>query len=313
MRGPIPPSPLGPWHFAQTPSHSSWPSSPDPASCSARRSLEPRVELVARHDLDRREHPCVLEAAELGALPRVRPLVRRLEPRLVGDARDCVDLAAERGDPPRVDDIRVRGGHLEAHGHAGRRAHLVDRDDAVRILVLPVELPAGHLDLELLLTRRGFRDVLDSRQLDEHERRDEEEHDDRAGRPRELELRRAVGLRAVLEAWAILPPVLDDERDQEPFDENEDREHEDRDEEPAVANPLGVRRLGRHRRELGQEGEKRHRLPFYERAGGLVSGNARTAACRRRPPLRGVRQRRRPARGRRLSRSTDARSSSSAS
>ena len=162
--------------------------------------LEPRVELVARHDLDRREHLGVLETAELGALAGVGPLVLRLEPCLVGDARDRVDLAAERGDPPRVDDVRVRGGHLEAHGHAGRRAHLVDRDDAVRILVLPVELPAGHLDLELLLTRRSFRDVLDSRQLDEHEGRDEEEHDDRAGRPRELELRRAVGLRAVLEA-----------------------------------------------------------------------------------------------------------------
>ena len=35
---------------------------------------------------------------------------------------------------------------LEADGHAGGRAHRVDRDDAVRILVLPVELAAGHLD-----------------------------------------------------------------------------------------------------------------------------------------------------------------------
>ena len=78
---------------------------------------------------------------------------------------DRVDLAAERGDPPGVDDVRVGRAHDELHRDAGRRAHLVDRDDAVRVLVLPVELAAGHLDLELLLSGRRVGDVLDPREL----------------------------------------------------------------------------------------------------------------------------------------------------
>ena len=86
-------------------------------------------------------------------------------------------------------------------------------------------------------------------------------------------------LRAVLEPRTAAAAVLPDERDEQSLDEHEDREDEDRDEKPAVTDPLGVRRLGRHRRELGQVGEERHRLPFYERAGGLVSGNARTASA----------------------------------
>ena len=109
-------------------------------------------------------------------------------------------------------------------------AHRVDRDDAVRVLELPVVLAPGHGDLELpTCTRRG--DVLDPRQLDEDERSDEEEHDYRERRPCELELRRTVHLRPVLEAGALVPTVAVDERDQESLDEQEDREREDRHEE----------------------------------------------------------------------------------
>ena len=43
---------------------------------------------------------------------------------------------------------------LEAYGNARRGAHRVDRDDAVRILVLPVELAARDVDLEPLRPRR---------------------------------------------------------------------------------------------------------------------------------------------------------------
>ena len=141
--------------------------------------LEPRVERGWRHDLDRGEHLRVLEPAELGALARVRPLVVGLEPRVVRPTGDRVDLPAERGDPPGVDDVSVGRAHDEPNRHAGRRAHVVDRDGAVRILVLPVELAAGHLDLELLLAGGRVGDVLDPRQLDEDERPDDEEHDDR--------------------------------------------------------------------------------------------------------------------------------------
>ena len=68
-------------------------------------------------------------------------------------------------------------------------------------------------------------------------------------RPHELEPRGAVYLRSVVEAIALLAAVAKDERDQQSLDEHEDREHEDRDEEVAVADPLGVRRLRRDRRE----------------------------------------------------------------
>ena len=112
--------------------------------------------------------------------PGVGPLVVGLEPRLVRGPGNRVDLPAERRDPPGVDHVRVGRGDLEADRHPDGRLHRVDGDDAVGILVLPVELAAGHLDLELLLARGRVGHVLDAWQLDEDERGDQEEHDHRA-------------------------------------------------------------------------------------------------------------------------------------
>jgi hypothetical protein len=47
----------------------------------------------------------VLDAAQLGALAVVDALLVGPEPGLVDDAGDRVDLAAEAGDPPGVDDV----------------------------------------------------------------------------------------------------------------------------------------------------------------------------------------------------------------
>ena len=160
IRGPMPPSPFIPWHLAQTPVHCSLPSSPEPVVLLGPALLEPGVERGWRHDLDRREHSCVLESAELGALAGVRPLLVGLEPRVVRPAGDRVDLAAERGIHQEWM-TSASGATTEPDGRARRRAQVVDRDDAVRILVLPVELAAGHLDLELLLAGGRVRDVLD--------------------------------------------------------------------------------------------------------------------------------------------------------
>ena len=192
----------------------------------------------------------MLEAAELGALPSVGTDLVGLEPRLVRPAGNRIDLPAERGYPPRVDDVGVRRDDLEADGHTLWRHHRVDGDDTVRVVELPVELPARDLDVELLLAGRGVRDVLDARQLEEHEHGDHEQHDHGPGRPRELEPRRAVDGGTVLEPRPLASPVLPDERDEERLHEQEDREREDRDEEVARADSVGVGRLRRDGREL---------------------------------------------------------------
>src|SRR4029453_3897587 len=107
--------------------------------------------------------------------------------------------------------------------------------------------------------------------------------------------------RPVREGGPFLSPVLPDEGDEETLDEDEDRDREDRDEEVAVADPVRVRRFGCDGCELcecrgagdrgdgggaGRSEETSHRLPFYERAGGVVPGNARAATCRRRAAVR---------------------------
>ena len=118
---------------------------------------------------------------------------------------------------------------------------MVDRDRAVRVLVLPVELAPRDRDVDLLLSRGRLRDVLDPGELDEDERSDEEQHDDRPRGPGQLDLRRAVDVRAVLEARALAAAVAEDEDEEQRLDEHEDPEREGRDEEVAVADPVCIR------------------------------------------------------------------------
>jgi hypothetical protein len=149
-----------------------------------------------------------------------------------------------------MDDVLRRRRHLQADRNTRRCAQPVDRDDAVRILVLPVKLPTRDAHFEWLFTARTRGgNVGNSGQLVEDEASDQEEDDDRSHRPHELDTRRAMDLRPVVEALPPLPPVAPDESDKENLDEDEDRDDEDRDEDPGVVDPLGVGRLRRHRRE----------------------------------------------------------------
>ena len=150
---------------------------------------------AARHDVDRRLHQRVLDAAELGAARDVRA-GRRLEPGLVHRARDRVVLAAEVRHPPRVDDVVVVADDVLVHDLVGRRDHAVDRDRAVRIAEEPVELVALDRDRRLV-GRGGLRRVGDAGQLVEDERADHGEDHDRDDRPDDLEPRRAVDLRSL--------------------------------------------------------------------------------------------------------------------
>ena len=143
------PSPASPWHFAQAPRTSPRRASDVPSSCAlgllpratASNSSRGSASTSARHR-------GVLDSAELRALAAVDTGRLGVEPRLVRDARDRVELAAERGDPPRVDHVEVRRGDLEPDGPADGRAQLVDRDHAVRVREVPVEAVALHLHVD---------------------------------------------------------------------------------------------------------------------------------------------------------------------
>ena len=174
---------------------------------------EPGVELGRRHHLDGGEHLGVVEAAELGALALEDAGALRLEPGLVDPARDCVDLPAERRDPPRVDDVPVRRRDVELDRAPLRRAQPVDRDDAVRVAELPRELRADDVDDEVLAPRARGRDVLDPGQLREDEGSDREQDQHRADRPRQLEAVRPVDLRSVGVPRPVSAAVADHERD----------------------------------------------------------------------------------------------------
>src|SRR5438034_997764 len=71
-----------------------------------RRRPHPRLVVGVARDDCLREHPLVVEAAELGALALVRSDRLRLVPRRVDPAGDRVRLAAELRDPPALSNVR---------------------------------------------------------------------------------------------------------------------------------------------------------------------------------------------------------------
>src|SRR5436305_695685 len=168
------------------------------------------VGLLRLHD-HARLHRRVEDAAELAALAAVLPELPRAEPRVVGHARDGVELAAERGNPPAVVDVlRV---DVDLHDLTGGRVQLVDRDRAVRVRELPVELVRVDADVQRSTRGRPRRDVLDPRELVEDERDDAREDHDRDRCPDQLEPRGAVDLRAFRVARPPAAPVADAEDD----------------------------------------------------------------------------------------------------
>src|SRR3954452_13803376 len=94
--------------------------------------LDERLVLGARHDLHPCSHRRVLDAAQLVAASFVEA-DRRFEPRLVHLARDRIELPAEVGHPPRVDDVGERRADLLVDDLAGRRAQAFDLDCAGRV------------------------------------------------------------------------------------------------------------------------------------------------------------------------------------
>jgi hypothetical protein len=78
-----------------------------------------------------------------------------------------------------------------------------------------------------------------------------------------------VDLRPVLVARPAPAAVSNDEDDQQHLDEQEDREHEGGDEPPALADAVGVRRLGRDGREAAVARERSRSVGEHrdERAG----------------------------------------------
>jgi hypothetical protein len=95
----------------------------------------------------------VEDPAELAALAPVGPGLFGAEPRVVRLSGNGVELAAELGDPPAVVDVvRVdREGDDLVRG----RVELVDRDRAVRVRELPVELVRVDADVDGFAGRRS--------------------------------------------------------------------------------------------------------------------------------------------------------------
>src|SRR5919202_1096231 len=119
---------------------------------------------------DARRHLGVEDPAELAALAAVGADPLGAEPRVVRLAGNGIELPVELGDPPAV--VDVVGVDGEGHDLVHRRVELVDRDRAVRVRELPVELVRVDADGDLLARRASLGDVLDPGQLVEDERRD---------------------------------------------------------------------------------------------------------------------------------------------
>ena len=216
-------------------------------SCTLRRT---RPGSPAAHADHAAVHVRVVAAAELGALAvedhwswpsGIAP--RGSGTSLVRVAGDGVHLAAELGDPPRVDD--VVGRDVQHDGHADRHDHVHVGEDLLlgRGTVAPHVLLAVDADLEAgaarpagRLVRRGVervgrrhrvavrvdvrrRRVLDAGQLDEREDRDEDEDHEGADGPADLELRVAVDLGR---DQALAGAELEQRPQQRPLDAHED-------------------------------------------------------------------------------------------
>src|SRR5689334_25235111 len=141
-----------------------------------------------------REHLGVEQPAELGALAAEGAELRREPRRLVGMARDRVELATERRHPPAVVDV-VRD-DPQAHRLVVRQPQVIDRDGAVRVRELPVVLVAVDPDdLPRRSARRRAGGGADVGDLPEDEAGDDREDHDGPRGPGELEVRVPADLR----------------------------------------------------------------------------------------------------------------------
>src|SRR6185312_340662 len=126
-------------------------------------AVEPRLEVVGGHRLHLGDHVRVVAPAELGALPGehgARELAGDLEPGVVRVAGDGVELAAELGDPPGVDDVlRVdvqRDRRVRRHDHRRVGEDRVQRRvrAVLRVRVAPDVLLGVDADVQRLAVRR---------------------------------------------------------------------------------------------------------------------------------------------------------------
>jgi hypothetical protein len=204
---------------------------------------------LLRLDLDDGRHGGVIDAAELRALALVTAGSFRLEPDVVVASRDRLDLPAESRNPPAVDDIRRVDGEIDDPADGDMEGS--DRSRPARILELPVVLVPDDSDRDRVVGRRG---IVDLRQLDEDDDADHAQDHDGNHRPDQLEARVAVHLRSFDGPGTAAGAVLPDERDEQSFDEDEDRRGEAEDD---VVGRLGVARVGRfgrHGREAAVRG-----------------------------------------------------------
>ena len=145
-----------------------------------------------RHDLEREEHPAVVDPAQLTAVTGERACLVRGDREVVRVARDDVPLEQELRYPERVD--HVRRGQVELDGLAlgdlqhrqvllarrkGRVPHrAVLGDPELRVVELPAPLEADHVHGHLrVLRNRVDRVLVLGRVVEQHG--DQDERDDR--------------------------------------------------------------------------------------------------------------------------------------
>ena len=208
----------------------------------------------------------MLRAAELRAAAGERPLPVGLEPRLVRAAGNGVDLAAERRDPPAVDD--VRRDDLERHDLVHGNDELVDGDLAAGIAIEPVVLMPLDRDRDAA-GGAGRGRVLDLGQLHEDEGDDDREQHHGHDRPRHLDPRVAPHLRAFALARAVSAAVADEKPDERRLDDDEHEARHEEDEDVRVVDRLRVLRGRLHRRQPAVVRvcrRRRDRMPRSKRA-----------------------------------------------